>query len=819
MPSTSRKYNLQSAFLAASELNDNKLINRRSSQEKINDKSFDDAVMENSSPDSDISRSPRSTNTSYMIGSSAAYYGGYEMELVTDEEEAQVLYCEETDVVLGREGGSTFNQISDNDARSVEISSEDESDASRYIILASKRDIGGSGQSQDIYQEASEIQVDTGSDDSIILESYSSDSESVEYKEKPFHSPDLKSASSQNCCELINREIVRSEEEQSERNSPPEDETMDVPEEDDSEEMLPLGFGKDRKSFDKFDEGTEKFLRIDRRRTCELSLRSRLISESVARNIEMVRSGSYSDDDKVDLDGDADTPGLCSQKPIIDKQTEAHDKELLYGDRAPSFDHELASKHQIGLDGRVEVDTCGLEAESVNESMTDHRLSGQLPTNLSMIEAECKHYDSKLEHPVDSNLQASDSPHLDVTSENNNDSIRPSTESSSESKTTSNGQFVGKELSDSNSGPSSYSPESQKVNFHKLHSEGAEQDMSAFSQYINEYGQLNEQQIHRGHFIFDMFHAHPYLGRFPGRPFLRGSYNMNLEARIPYGLLGAQRFLNWRNEFMQRYHMGLSRMYGRGPMLPHFERAEGPVFFGNGNLGMQHQIRANLRQYHHAALEETLLRNFGHLPISENHFAQPQICPRPMIFDHRDIPSGPFPVEGSSPILNGGQEGNGCFGLAESMKARQDFIERHFRDGMQRYPIVHFGTPLASHRYNFSNPIRSHFGTDNDMPVGRHHYASIPEYLALPEVGVGYSESFRNNVGPDEDRDEVFLNDSTPLELIYLRRMNEERLKLLEDRSGERPFFGELLGSDNHLHTRSASDYVYLQFDKKAIYH
>ena len=769
----------------------------------------------------DLPESPIAEGSSHLLESRADNSDQenkpVEMELVTDEEEGQVLYCEEIDdrdagvkVTTAVEGAKTvekndnskLSQLSDKETMSMEMSSEDEGGDYHSTSTAVKKEIEGRGVNQSHHRSEGGSQTQPRREEKSSSKDRSSASETLKYKEKMHPYPGYRFGSNRKSYRLGSSEVhgsgrglVKSKHRQSAR--------FETKREIDGKEPS-NGFSSSRKPLDRFHEGTERFLRLDSRRNYELSL----LSQSTSKDDNYGREFS--------------TPQLFSRKAVHGRQSQPFHRDALHGDRGPTLSDVLAARGRKGLDGRMELEAYNLETESVSKKIAGRRFPNQIPKSWSGLNERRKSFTSNAEYSIDSDRQDRYNriPHEEykryVLVDHDPVPIRAYPKTFSKPKLLHSDRFRGSEIPAGSPMSFADSASREKVRFDELYSEDADlgrsipeykHDFGTPLRYNVDFGEDLNSPFHKKHLESELFEEHHN----PSRHSSRVTYVMSDDKTLlPFELTDSNRVYDARDEFLPYYLKNIPAVYDKDAMVTLVGEREEPAIFGKRKVTMLHHLRDNPRSLHHGTLGENIWSDNSNLLTDEGRVTQPRLMLRS---SGRDL--NLTVLEDLSPVREGEHESNGYFNLAESRKARQDFIERHVNQGPTQPSFLRYGTVPSNRLYNLTKIPGNRSKTDDDISFTRRrgHLISRTVGFDVPEGNLELSNIFRRESVSDDEEDERFIVDYRhgirPLDLIHMKRKMQQTEKYYEERSGfnssEKTFFGELLNEDDHLHTRSAS--------------
>ena len=750
------------------------------------------------------------------------------MELVTDEEEGQVLYCEETDghdaVVEGapikgaetveENDSSKFSQLTDKETVSMEMSSQDESDGSHSMNTATNKDVEGRRTDQSHHRSEGESQKQPRRQEKGSSKDRTSALETIKFKERVYPYPGYRSGTYRKNSRLGSSSEVhgsgrgfldRSKHRQSTR--------FEVKREFGGRETS-NGFSSYRKPFDRFHEGTEKFLRVDNRRNYEVSLHNRLLSQSTSKDDNYGRELS--------------TPQFFSRKAVGGMQAQPIHREVLYGDRAPTRGDVLAARGRKGLDGRMEVEPYNLETFS--KKMAGRRVPNQMPKPWSSLNERRKSFTSDAECSIDNDWQAryDQIPYEKYKRyflvDPDSVPIRAHPKAFPKPKVLHSDRFRGNEIPAGTSISFADPAAREKFSLDELYGEDAglggsipeyKHDFGTSLRYNIDFGENINSSFHERHLDPELFEEH----HSPSKHSSRVTYVLSDDGtQVPFEVINAPRVYDARDEVLPYYVKNAPGMYENNAMVTLVGEREEPAMFGKRKVTMLHDLKENPRAFHHGALDENIWSDKSNLSIDGGRVTQPRLLLRS---GDRDM--NLTMLKDLSSIREGEHEGGGYFDLAESRKTRQDFIERHVNQEPAQPPCIRYGALPPNRLCNFANIPGNRSKTDDDIRFVRRRGHLIPRPLDfdIHEGNLELSNIFRTESVSDDELDERLMADYRmgirPLDLIHLKRKMQQNEKYNEERSGikcgEKTFFGELFHGNDHLHNRSASSFVDLSIN------
>ena len=827
-----------SNFKSALELNIHELQDNRKTEENAVDKDSVNKDANSCSPKVDTDEGPYSGVSASVAPSDISSPDHeslpVEMELVTDEEEAQVLYIEETSPidVVPKSGDLSVDsidnilnsQLSDKEVVSMEMSSSDEGGDSLEGIQVAMNDAGETTTAES--KQGGEDEGQPGQEGSTSSKNHNLDLKTSRPKDRPYHDyyhhhyhPVKRFGESRKNYRLGNMKAEGLEQDPMGKNmeSRGGKEFFD-------RNSSPKLFNYEQ-SFDGFSEETKRFLKVDCQRDDELPLHDTDKAEPTSKDVESKKTGLYLDGSTDEYRRKLNASPIFSRKPAADRHLPAHRREPLYGDKAPIIDDASATRTHRASSGRGNFDDPGGD----KDKMTGRRFQRQPPEPSSHLKDQKKPPFSSYMLEKDSlahyNRYHWKSKHS-LFIDRNAITKKPQPKGGSIQNFPVDDQPRGREVSTGipvsildrpelncdesyDSGPDPIGPTPKYKNDFRRSSryDAGRFDDIRPSRFYDRYVDLDASEDSRYPIWHSAKKSYPIWHSARKSNHLSDDDGQNLQK-----VYDARRLYEESDEPMPYYMKKARLVYDRNAMMKFLGRREESFSYAQGKLTML-QMKENSRKYHHSSLQDRDWAGKSGLNVEDEFLPQSRLyldlddrvlkkkCASPLVL--REIA---FPFDHDS-------DENDYYDHEESRKTRRDFMERHVGQRKVRQPAVRFRDISPSRL--FSRRAVLHARTEDDIIFARQrgHFAPRPFDFDAFEGDATFPIGKESE--SDDDMDNRYFAEYhdglRPFDLIHMKRKTMQSEDYNEDsyRSSDRPFFGEMLNDEAHSHNRSASNYVY----------
>ena len=554
---------------------------------------------------------------------------------------------------------------------------------------------------------------------------------------------------------------------------------------------------KVKRTLDSAQEGMEKFLAIDRKRSNELHNRQDPYKQS------KIASTGRSQDSFDNVSSGRGRGFRSSQfkfrKKILNKQVRLHNRGPLYGDRAPLLDYEPTIRGTQGIGGNTENIAKDIEKGFVETTVPERRvigrrISGKTPKNGSYFDERRMLYINDAENFGDDWQPSFDRSSLGRTEERLPSLIdcgtvpeREHLEGLMERRLPYNYRFKNRNIHYSRCNTF------ENAGRHQMVSADEWLDPRPLSPGYRRHFGVNQKSdfdyIETKRSLFDYDRFEDFEDRYDShRRSFRGSYELSDEE--DHSLHDFLRGFDSRDETVPFNIRDRPKPHRKRVLPRSFDEREG---FGPYDLKEErrlHDLRDNPRLNKKGFTEEHAWPGARNLSPVDHRVVDRR---SPVSNDDRDLIKGRYhpsvgkdfsPIRNQRVVRKQEYEIGNSYNLTEARKTRQDFIQHHTRKEAKHR--IHPGLqPLL----------------DLDFAAGDAEYSNIGR------------REFESDEDADESESAEYRVSSGPLDLIHRKRKGEQNLRQIDDfhgiRKSERRFFGEMLSDEEHLSSRSASNYVY----------
>jgi len=827
-------------FKAALELNIQELPDNRKTEENVVDSAIQPAKDSTSKDTTSCIAKLETEEGQYSGVSSDSSSPDHEslpveMELVTDEEEAQVLYIEETspikvvpksEVLSVNSIDNILNsELSDKEVLSMEMSSSDESGDSPEALEIAVNDAGETATVES--KQGGEDERQPGQEGSTSSKNHSSDLEMSRRKDKPYHDyyhhhyhPRKRFGESRKSYRLGKFKADGLKQEPIGKNMEGKS-SKDFFDRNSSPKLFNY-----EQLIDGFSEETKRFLKVDCQRDDELSLHDGDKAQPTSEDAEFKKTELHLDSNTDEYQRKLNVSPISSRKLVTDRHLKAHRREPLYGDRAPTIDAASATRTHKALSGRWDLVEPDGDTDFLNE-MTGRHFQSQSPEPLP-------HFKDQKRPPFSSSMLEKDSlAHYNryhwkskhsFSIDQNPISKKLPPKGGSIQKFQVDNQPKASEVSTGSPVSVLDRPEHQMLNCDESYNKGSEpvgstpkyrHDFRRSSRYnAGSLDDIRPPRFHGRHWDLDASEDSQYpvwhsaKKSYPIWHSARKSNHLSDDnSQSMHDLYDARRVYEESDGPVGYYVEKPHVMYDKNTMIKFLDRRKESFSYAKERLTMLHMM-GNSRKYRRSSLQDRGWPGRNGLNGEEEYIPQAHLYLDP---DDRELKqSYPSPLLLREIALSQDHDldDNDYYDYEESRRTRRDFMERHVSEGTVRQSGVRLRDVSPSHLYNVSKNAVFHARTEDDIIFARKrgHFAPRPIDFDAFEGDMTFPLGKESESDEDmEDRYFAEFHDGLrPFDLIHMKRKTMQSADYNEDsyRSNDRPFFGEVLDDEAHSHNR-----------------